>query len=155
MHKSVGGSDWTKLCDIITYPDIGDDPEILDTASLSDATKTSILGIQEVGGLTFEANYDKVTFTALKALERLDEQYALWFGGTPGGATPYGESGKFIFSGQLCVRATGGGVNESLKMSIMIAPSSSIVQSILSALLDNDGEIITDSNDNPLMGLYT
>ena len=128
MHKASNSETYTKLCDITSFPDLGDDPETLDTTTLSDSMKTSILGIQEVGGLTFEANYTKTDFAALKALERADEHYAVWLGGTESGGTvtPDGTRGKFSFTGQLSVRVTGGGVNEVVKMSITIAPSSVI-----------------------------
>lgn len=127
MHKG-SGSTYSKLCDITSFPDLGDDPETLDTTTLTDSMRTSILGIQENGGMTFEANYDKSVYTELKALERQNQDYAIWFGGTEsnGTVTPTGDKGKFSFTGQLSVRVTGGGVNEVVGMSIMIAPSSII-----------------------------
>lgn len=128
MHKGSSENSYTKLCDITSFPDMGDDPETLDTTTLSDKMKTWILGIQSTSGLIFAANYDKSVFTALKALEGETEHYAVWLGGTESGGvvTPDGTSGKFTFDGQLSVRVTGGGVNEVVGMSIMIAPTTVI-----------------------------
>lgn len=119
---------YSKLCDITSFPDLGGDPEFLDTTTLSDKMRTFILGIQNNEGMTFEANYDKTVYTALVALEGSSEPYAVWFGGTEadGVVTPTGSDGKFSFTGQLSVRVTGGAVNEVRGMSISIAPSTVI-----------------------------
>ena len=78
--------------------------------------------------LEFPANYTKADFTALKALEGIDSEYAVWFGGTESGdiITPTGIDGKFKFNGQLSVFPVGGGVNEVVDMTITIAPSTPI-----------------------------
>ena len=78
--------------------------------------------------LEFSANYTKADFTALKALDGVDNEYAVWFGGTESGdtITPTGTDGKFKFNGQLSVFPVGGGVNEVVGMTITIAPSTPI-----------------------------
>jgi len=130
MHGTGTGTvTYEKLLDITSFPDMGEDPDLLETTTLSDPMQTFILGIIQMGsGLSFEANYDKTTFTALKALENKTEKYALWFGGSESGGvvTPDGSNGKFSFDGQLSVRVLGAGVNEVRKMSILIAPSTPI-----------------------------
>lgn len=124
MHKV---SDYQKLVDITEFPDLGDDPEMLETTTLSDPMQTFIMGIQSAGALTFNANYDKEKFTAIKALEGKTEEYGLWFGASDAaGTTPDGHDGKFNFKGQISVRVTGGKVNEVRGMAITIAPSSPI-----------------------------
>lgn len=122
---------WSKLIDIKDYPDLGTDPELLETTTLSDGMKTFILGIQGNEGLTFTANYVKADYEALKALEGKTEHYAVWLGATVSGgvATPTGSEGKFTFDGQLAVHLTGKSVNEVREMSITIAPSTVIVES--------------------------
>lgn len=129
MHKS--GSNYEKLVDITEFPDIGSDPEMLETTTLSDKMKTFILGIQGNEGLNFSANYDATSYQALKALEGKDEGYAVWFGGTESGGTvtPTGSEGKFSFNGELSAHPTGGAVNEVRGMSITIAPSTVITES--------------------------
>lgn len=132
MHGSQSTTPvWSKLIDIKSYPDLGTDPELLETTTLSDSMKTFILGIQGNEGLNFTANYSKSDYTALKALEGKTEHYAVWLGATVSGgvATPTGTEGKFTFDGQLAVHLTGKGTNEVREMSITIAPSTAIVES--------------------------
>ena len=129
MHKGSSESAYQKLVDITEFPDLGGEPEFLDTTTLSDKMRTFILGIQNNEGMVFSANYDKSDYTALKALEGQEKDYAVWFGGTEaqdGTVTPSGTDGKFSFKGQLSVRVTGAAVNEVRGMSISIAPSTTI-----------------------------
>lgn len=129
MKKADSSGDtWEKLVDIKEFPDLGGEPEMLETTTLSDNMQTYIAGIQSLDGLTFTANYDKKDFQTLKALEGNEKDYAVWFGGTgdAGSLTPDGSNGKFSFKGQLSVFPVGGGVNEVVDMSITIAPSTPI-----------------------------
>ena len=128
MHKAADAEAYTKLIDIKEFPDLGGEPEMLETTTLSDKMQTYIAGIQSLEGLSFTANYDKTDFSKLKALEGKKEQYAVWFGGTKAGGvvTPDGSNGKFSFDGELSVYPVGGGVNEVVDMNITIAPSTVI-----------------------------
>lgn len=128
MHKGASESAYTKLIDIKEFPDLGGDPEMLETTTLSDKMQTYIAGIQSLDGLSFTANYDLTNYKALKALDGKDEKYAVWFGGTESGGvlTPTGSDGKFSFDGQLTAYPTGGGVNEVVAIGITIAPSTPI-----------------------------
>ena len=128
MHKASSGSTYTKLTDIKEFPDLGGEPEMLETTTLSDNMQTYIAGIQSMDGLSFSANYDMTEYQKLKALEGKKESYAVWFGGTEssGVVTPDGSNGKFAFDGELSVYPVGGGVNEVVGMNITIAPSSPI-----------------------------
>ena len=122
---------YQKLVDITEFPDIGGEPELLDTTTLSDKMRTFILGIQNNEGMSFNANYDPTDYQALKALEGVETPYAVWFGGTESGGvvTPTGSEGKFSFNGQLSVRVNGGAVNEVRGMTITIAPTTVIDES--------------------------
>ena len=128
MHRKAAAdgdaaADYEKLIDITEFPDLGTDPEMLETTTLSDRMQTFILGIQGNEAMNFNTNYDHDGYLALKALERKNEGYAVWFGGTEnadGTVTPTGTEGKFFFDGQLSVRVTGGGVG------ITIAPTTVI-----------------------------
>lgn len=121
-------STYEKLLDIKSFPDLGGTPEMLETTTLSDGMQTYIAGIQSLDALEFEANYDLAEYKKLKALEGVDNEYAVWFGGTNEGGivTPTGEHGKFKFNGSLSVFAVGGGVNEVVNMTVTIAPSTPI-----------------------------
>lgn len=131
MHGTGTSTVWSKLVDIKDFPDIGGDPELLETTTLSDSMKTFILGIQNNEGLTFNTNYESASYDALKALEGKVEKYAIWFGATTSGSvvTPSGSEGKFSFEGQLSVHVTGGAVNEVRGMAITIAPTTVITKS--------------------------
>ena len=127
MKKSSTGDTYEKLVDIKEFPDLGGEPEMLETTTLSDNMQTYIAGIQSLDGLSFTSNYDVTEFTKLKALEGQQESYAVWFGGTEnaGVVTPDGSNGKFAFDGELSVYPVGG-VNEVVNMAITIAPSTPI-----------------------------
>lgn len=129
MHKD--SSTYEKLLDIKAYPDLGGEPELLETTTLSDAVQTFINGIQHLDSFSFTANYDPTTYATLKSIEEAEDgtsDYAVWFGATVSGgvATPTGSEGKFSFKGSLSVFANGGGVDEVREMTITIAPSSVI-----------------------------
>lgn len=128
MHKAAGEEAFSKLVDIKEFPDLGGEPEMLETTTLSDKMQTYIAGIQSLEGLNFVSNYTKDDFSKLKALDGQTEKYAVWFGGTEAGGvvTPDGSQGKFEFDGQLSVFPSGGGVNEVVNMNITIAPSTPI-----------------------------
>ena len=128
MHKASDADAYTKLIDIKEFPDLGGEPEMLETTTLSDKMQTYIAGVQSLEGLSFTANYDKADFASLKALEGKQEQFAVWFGGSEAGGvvTPDGSNGKFSFKGELSVYPVGGGVNEVVDMNITIAPSTVI-----------------------------
>lgn len=125
LMKKGSGETYEKLIDIKEFPDLGGEPEMLETTTLYDNMQTYIAGIQSLDGLSFTANYTKDDFTTLKALEGQATDFAVWFGGT--GGTPDGSNGKFSFTGQLSVYPVGGGVNEVVDMNITIAPSTPIV----------------------------
>lgn len=129
MYKaSDSASDYTKLLDITEFPDLGGEPEMLETTTLSDKMQTYIMGIQSAEGLSFSANYDKTDYKTLKGLEGTTKDFAIWFGGTESDdeVTPTGSEGKFAFKGQLSAFVTGGGVNEVRGMTVNIAPSTPI-----------------------------
>lgn len=127
MHAK-SGTTYEKLVDIKDYPDLGGEPEMLQTTTLSDKMHTYIPGIQSLEGLSFTANYDKEAYAKLEALKDEEESYSVWFGGTESGeeVTPTGADGKFNFKGKLNVFVSGGGVNEVRNMTITIAPSTPI-----------------------------
>lgn len=127
MKKGTADA-YEKLINIKDFPDLGGSPEMLETTTLSDKMQTYIPGVQSLDALEFTANYTKEDYTKLKALEDIETDYAVWFGGTEAGGviTPTGTDGKFKFSGQLSVFPVGGGVNEVVDMTVTIAPSTPI-----------------------------
>lgn len=130
MHGTTADNTttWSKLVDIKEFPDLGGEPETLETTTLSDAMQTFIEGIQSNESMEFTTNYTKAGYTALEALVGKEEQYAVWFGASNSGGTltPDGSEGKFSFKGYLRPRVAGAGVNEVREMTINITPSSEI-----------------------------
>ena len=127
--------DDTPLVPIKSFPDLGGAPETLDTTTLSDKMTTSILGIQSLDALTFDANYTPEDYDTLDTQAKSDAaiaddenlpEYAVWFGAGADGKTPDGHNGKFACKGRLAVFVTGGGVNEVVGMSITIAAATPI-----------------------------
>ena len=127
---SQSSSTWIKVIDIKDFPDLGGEPEMLETTTLSDPMQTYIPGIQSLDALSFTANYDGGDYDKLKEMAGEEKDYAVWFGGTESGGvvTPTGEHGKFKFKGRLSVYVNGGGVNEPVGMTITIAPSTPITK---------------------------
>ena len=121
-------STYEKLIDIVSYPDLGGAPEMLEATTLSDPMTVNILGIQSLDALEFECNYDLADYTKLKEMEGEDKEFAVWLGGTEsnGTVTPTGADGKFEVGGQLSVFVNGGGVNEVRKMTVSIAATTTI-----------------------------
>ncbi len=128
MKKESTGNTYSKLIDIKEFPDLGGDPEMLETTTLSDKMQTFIAGVQSMDAMQFTANYTLSEYKELQKLNGKTESYAVWFGGTESGGTltPTGSDGKFKFDGQLTCYPNGGGVNEVINLTISIAPSTPI-----------------------------
>lgn len=106
---------WTKLCDIKDFPDLGGAPESLETTTLSDDSKTYIPGIKDQPAFDFTVNYDEDTYDNILALTGT-KSFQFWFG-------PNGAAGKLAFSGTISAYMLGAGVNEVVEMIIVIVPS--------------------------------
>lgn len=120
-YDSTGTPTWTKLVDILNYPDLGATPSKIDTTTLSaEKFKTSILGLQEVPDLTFEANYDETVYETIVALSG-EQDFQLWFGDA-------GENGIFGWSGDISIYVMGGAVDEARKMQITLSASTEIAK---------------------------
>lgn len=117
-YKVLVGDSYAKLCDIVSYPDMGSTPTKLDTTDLTaSAFKTNIFGLQEAPDLTFEANYDETTFNTINALTATSYFFELVFGTT---------DGHFTWQGQVRVYAMGGGVDEVRKMTVVLSSATAI-----------------------------
>ena len=130
MYKASASADYTKVVDIKSFPDLGENPNMIETTTLTDPMQTFIKGIIQLpsDGLTFTANYTNTDYTTVKELEDGKHSFAIWFGGTEsnGVVTPTGSDGKFEFEGELAVYVNGGGGDEVVNMTIAIAPRSPI-----------------------------
>ena len=117
-YSTLPVTSYTKLVDINNYPDLGSTPSKLDTTDLSQPKyKTSIFGLQEIPDLTFECNYDETKYAAIAAMNGTTYGFQLKFGST---------NGTFTWQGQVTVYATGGGVDEVRKMTVVCSASTGI-----------------------------
>lgn len=123
MHGTGATPTWTQLLPVKTTPQLGGEPEQLETTTLDDNMQTFINGIQQSEAMSFTANYDKTQYDTLKALENKTEKYAVWFGNAGDGS-----DGKFSFSGQLSVYVNETEVNAVVEMTITVTPSTPIVK---------------------------
>ena len=120
LSFSSDGSSYTKLVDIVSYPDLGGTPSKIDTTDLSQTQfKTSILGLQELPDLTFECNYDEEAYARIIAMTDT-YKFKLSFGAS-------GVDGEFTWDGQVRIYANGGGVDEARKMTVTLSASTPIV----------------------------
>lgn len=129
MHKSGADTEYTKLIDVKETPDLGSDPEALETTDLSHSRGTNIPGIQTPDTLSFTANYTPADYAKVKALRGKEEDFAVWYGGTQnddGTVTPTGADGKFSFKGYADVFVTGSSVNAVREMTVSILNSTPI-----------------------------
>lgn len=123
---------WTKVVDIKEFPDLGGDPETLETTTMTDAMQTFIMGLQGNEAMEFTANYTLTDYQTVAALSGVQKHYAVWFGSdtninrSDAVAAQGGDMGKFDFTGQLSVRVNGASVNEVVEMTISIIPNSTI-----------------------------
>lgn len=124
LMKKGSGSTYEKLVDIKNFPDLGGEPDKIETTTLSDGARTYIPGIEDTDNLSFDANYTKTDFTTLKALKGTEQDLAIWFGGTEseGTVTPTGSDGKFEFKGYVDCYVKGGDVNSAVEMSVVVTP---------------------------------
>lgn len=126
LMKSSDGDNWDQVIAIKSTPDMGDEPEQLETTTLSDPQRTYIAGLQDNPNKLFTANYDPNDYANLQELANTELYYAVWLGGidNPGAqATPTGEWGKFKFKGSLSAWLNGSDVNGVHEITLCIVPS--------------------------------
>lgn len=119
LHTSEAGTDYTKLVDIKTYPDLGGEPEMLEATTLSDGQEVFVRGIDSGEAMEFTYNYTKENYNKVKDAADTPMYYKVIMGR---GA----EAQEFEFQGEHTTRIEGGGVNEVVGGIITIAPSTEI-----------------------------
>lgn len=130
MKKTGASGTWEKVVDIKSFPNLGGTPNMLATTTLSDSAQTYIPGVRKVDNLEFKANYTLADYRTLEALADVENQYAVWIGGSEsnGTVTPTGTNGRFEFSGYLSVYVDGAGVDSVAEMTVSITPTTRIIQ---------------------------
>ena len=140
--KSSGSTtSYEILCPITDFPDLGGEPEMLQTTTLGDKAHTYIEGIQSMDALTFTTNLyfgdenTKGSFLYIK--KNYDStsdshEFAIDFVKDPTGSGKAGEAEggtvllRASWTGQLSIWVNGGGVDEVVGCTISISPSTPI-----------------------------
>lgn len=115
---------YSKLVDIVDFPDLGRDPQMLDATTLSHTAEVQIEGIEAAKNLEFTYLYTPEDFAKIEALRGKDQKLAVYLGGTP--EAPTGSEGKFKFTGSVSTTLSSGGVNEVRKAKIKINVTSAV-----------------------------
>lgn len=146
VKNSAG--EFVKLVDIKNFPDLGGDPELLESTTLSNKMQTHISGIQGTSALAFTANYSISDYAKVsKYDDNKEHDFEIWFGSDDANS---GSDGIFYWSGTLKVWATGNGLNAVREMQISIASATDInlKQTITNGVsLAKDGTSIVASVD--------
>ena len=132
MYKASGSSEYTKLCDIKSFPDLGGEPERIDVTTLSDPIRKYVMGVQDISSFTFNANYIAADYQKIQNLTGTQTEFSIWVGATTdnGVDTPTGSDGKWDFTGDIMCYKTGGDVNAAQEMTIVAFPSTNFIYSV-------------------------
>ena len=146
--SSSSTSHYEILCPITDFPDLGGEPEMLQTTTLGDKAHTYIEGIQSMDALTFTTNLyfgDEATKGSFLYIKKNydstsdSHEFAIDFIKNPYGTGAAGETGlpssstgdsavllRASWTGQLSIWVNGGGVDEVVGCTISISPSTPI-----------------------------
>ena len=124
MYKTTSGSsDWTQLCAIKGIPQIGGEPEQVETTTLDDSVQTYIDGIQSQEAMNFVINADKEVRATLKTLKGKQQDLSIWLGNDG-----LGSEGKFTGKGRINYYINEADVNAVVEMTIVITPTAPFVE---------------------------
>lgn len=119
LKAGTTASALTQLCKIKSYPQLGGEPESIETTDMEDKMQTFAPGVQSMSAMQFTANYDKKKFDEIKASSDKEQIYELDFGKD-------GADGKYCWKGQHSVFINEGAVNGLREMTISIMPSTEV-----------------------------
>lgn len=119
LKSGTTASALTQLCRIKSYPQLGGEPEQIETTDLEDTSQTFVPGVQAVESMAFTANYTKEAYEKVKAEEGKENIYELNFGAE-------GVDGAFSWKGQHTVFVNEGEVNGVREITISVTPSTEI-----------------------------
>lgn len=125
MYKA--STTWTKLFDFKNDPDQATAPSPIEVTTQSDNIKKYIPGLKDNPQKQYTANYDLVTYRAIKALAGQELDVAEWFGSASDNITPDGHDGKFTGKGFLDVYWNGGDVDTARNMTVVLTLTEEMV----------------------------
>lgn len=118
MKKAETGDTWEQVCPIKGIPQIGGEPEQIETTTLDDPVKTFIDGIQSQEAMSMANNYDQEKYKKIKALKGRELDLSIWLGNDGDGS-----NGKFTGKGKLDVYVNSADVNAVVEMTIVLTPT--------------------------------
>jgi len=108
---------WTMLCPVKGIPQIGGEPEQIETTTLEDDSQTFIDGVQSQDAMSFTVNYDLATYKKIKALT-VEQDLSIWLGNDGDGT-----EGKFTGKGKVNVYVNEADVNAVIEMTVSVTPT--------------------------------
>lgn len=114
---------WTQLCSIKGIPQIGGEPEQIETTTLDDSVTTNIDGIQSQDAMSMTNNYEPEVYDTIKALEGTEKQLSIWLGNDGTGA-----KGKFTGKGKVSVYINEADTNAVVEMTIVVTVTEKFVK---------------------------
>lgn len=127
-YKESGGSAYTELYGLSTYPDMGSQPESKEVTNMRDKNKRYVNGLQDTGMLKFDFYYNSgdtpsaavgVETGAFKKLKSLNDTMLYWKLTFPDGSS-------YSWSGKPTSYITGGSVGDPIKFSLTTSVESDI-----------------------------
>lgn len=118
MNKAETGDTWEQVCPIKGIPQIGGEPEQIETTTLDDPIQTFIDGIQKQESMSMVNNYDLTEYKKIKAMEGKELDLSIWLGNDG-----LGGQGKFTGKGKLGVYVNDADVNAVVNMTIVLTPT--------------------------------
>lgn len=109
---------WKQVCPIKGIPQIGGEPEQIETTTLDDKVTTYIDGIQSQEAMNFTVNADKAMRATLKTLKGVEKSYSIWLGNDG-----LGSEGKFTGKGKLNYYINEADANAVVEMTISLTPT--------------------------------
>lgn len=108
-----------KVTKIKTYPQLGGEPDRLETTDMEDTMQTFVFGVQSIDSMTFTLNYDPTLYETIKTTAKTTLFYQLEFGEA-------GADGIYSWKGQHDIYINEGAVNGIREMTLAVAPSTEI-----------------------------
>lgn len=106
---------WAQVCAVKGIPQVGGEPEQIETTTLDDAVTTNIDGVQSQDAMSFKINADKTIRATLKTLKGIEKQYSIWLGNDGTGG-----EGKFTGKAKLSYYINEADVNAVVEMTITL-----------------------------------
>ncbi|MBL1228132.1 phage tail protein [Enterococcus sp. BWB1-3] len=114
-YKVGGAPTFTEVVGLQSTPELGSDPDQVETTTLADSKKTYIKGLQDTDTLQFGILYDATVYDELNTVAETGGQVN-WQVKFPDGST-------FDFTGEAAVKMGGAEVNGALTFTLSVVVS--------------------------------